>query len=41
MNPEVARAVAQLAGVFFRGLEIVELDAGLRVLEEKQSVKDG
>lgn len=41
LDPEVARAVAQLAGVFFRGVEIVELDARLRALEEKQGVKDG
>jgi hypothetical protein len=41
LDPEIARAISQLAGVFFRGLEIVELEARLRALEEKQSVKDG
>jgi hypothetical protein len=41
LDPEVARAVAQLAGVFFRGVEIVELELRLKALEEKQGVQDG
>jgi hypothetical protein len=36
LDPEVSRAVAQLAGVFFRGVEIVELEQRIAAIEERQ-----
>jgi hypothetical protein len=36
LDPQVARAVAGLAGVYFRGLEITELEERISAIEEKQ-----
>jgi hypothetical protein len=36
LDPEVARAVSGLANVFFRGLEIAELERRIGAIEERQ-----
>jgi len=36
LDPEIARAVSGLAGVFFRGVETVELEQRIAAIEERQ-----
>jgi hypothetical protein len=40
LDPEVARAVAQLAATFFRGIEIVDQEQRIAAIEERQRAQD-